>query len=187
VSADTSVWSIRDAAPAKIFSGLIERHHLFHKWLDQLERGIASVVVHQLENIAKVARSGVQGRQRGRWTPFMAGLVIVAASPSGPFGVVKEMFAVGRTLANAKLHGASSEIVKAIVAELETPEGRQQEASADVQGKSLDQVRAAALEACRQAAAVVDKKAKPDEAQASNHGGGGQGRWVPRVRWHPRE
>jgi hypothetical protein len=101
-----------------------------------------------------------------RRAPFNAGLVVVAASPSGPFGVLKEMFAVGKTLADAKLHGSSSDLVKALVADLETADARQEPAPAELQGKTPDQMRAAALEACRQAAAVVEKKAGPDEAQA---------------------
>ena len=101
-----------------------------------------------------------------RRAPFMAGLVVVAASPSGSVGVVQEMFAVGKTLADVKLHGASSDLIKAVVADLETAEARQQSAPAELQGKTPDQARTAALEACRQAAAVVEKKAKPDEAQA---------------------
>ncbi len=40
--------------------------------------------------------------------PFMAGLAVVAASPSGPFGVVKEMLAVGRTLREVKTQGPST-------------------------------------------------------------------------------
>ena len=101
-----------------------------------------------------------------RRAPFMAGLVVVAASPSGPFGVIKEMFTVGKTLADVKLHGASSDLVKAVVADLETAEARQQSTPAELQGKTPDQVRTAALEACQRAAAIVEKKAKPDEAQA---------------------
>src|SRR5215831_9672482 len=101
-----------------------------------------------------------------RRAPFMAGLVVVAASPSGPFGVVKEMLAVGKTLADVKLHGASSDLVNAVVADLETAEARQLSTPAELQGKTPDQVRVAALEACRQAGAAVEKKAKPDEAQA---------------------
>jgi hypothetical protein len=101
-----------------------------------------------------------------RRAPFMAGLVVVAASPSGPIGVVKEMLAVGKTLADVKLHGAPSDLVKAIVADLDTAEARQQSMPADLQGKTPDQLRTAALEACRQAAAVVEKKGKPDEAHA---------------------
>ena len=70
-----------------------------------------------------------------RRAPFMAGLVVVAASPSGPIGVVKEMFAVGKTLADVKLHGASSDLIKAVVADLETAEARQQSASRGASGE----------------------------------------------------
>jgi hypothetical protein len=101
-----------------------------------------------------------------RRAPFMAGLLVVAASPSGPFGVLKEMFAVGKTLADVKLHGTSSDLVKALVADLETPEARQQGMPAEFHGKTPDQLRAAALEACRQTSAMVDRKAASNEAQA---------------------
>lgn len=90
-----------------------------------------------------------------RRAPFMAGLVVVAASPSGPFGVIKEMFAVGKTLADVKLHGASSDLVKAVVADLETAEARQQSMPAELQGKTPDEVRTAALDACRQASSAA--------------------------------
>jgi hypothetical protein len=101
-----------------------------------------------------------------RRAPFMAGLLVVAASPSGPLGVVKEMFAVGKTLADVKLHGASSDVAKALVADLESADARQQGTPTELQGKSPDQVRSAALEACRQAATVVEKKGQPGETQA---------------------
>jgi hypothetical protein len=100
-----------------------------------------------------------------RKAPFMAGLVVVAASPSGPFGVVKEMFAVGKLLAEVKLHGASNDLVKALVADLETAEARTQSAPAELQGKSPDQVKSSALDACREVAAVVGRKTRPEEAQ----------------------
>src|ERR1044072_591883 len=67
---------------------------------------------------------------------FRGGLVMVAASPSGPFGVIKEMFAVGKTLADVKLHGASSDLVKTVVADLETAEARQQSMPAELQGET---------------------------------------------------
>jgi hypothetical protein len=101
-----------------------------------------------------------------RRAPFMAGMLVVAASPSGPFGVLKEMFAVGKTLADVKLHGASSDLVKAVVADLESAEARQQSTPTELQGKTPDQLRPAALEAVKQAAAIVEKKAAPGEAQA---------------------
>ncbi|HEY3064163.1 MAG TPA: hypothetical protein VGL09_00065 [Methylomirabilota bacterium] len=101
-----------------------------------------------------------------RRAPLMAGLLVVAASPSGPFGVLKEVFAVGETLANVKRHGASSDLVNAIVADLSMSDPRQQSTPPDVRGKTPDELRTVALEACRQAAAVVEKKVAPVEAQA---------------------
>jgi hypothetical protein len=76
------------------------------------------------------------------------------------------MLAVGKTLGDVKQHGGSSDLVKAVVADLETAEARQQSMPPELQGKPPDQLRAAALEACRQAATLVEKKGKPDEAQA---------------------
>ena len=80
--------------------------------------------------------------------PFMAGLAVVAASPSGPFGVIKEMFAVGKMLAEVKTQGASNELVKALVADLETG-AREQSAPSELQGKSPDQVKSFAIESFR--------------------------------------
>src|SRR6516162_4625123 len=84
-----------------------------------------------------------------RRAPFMAGLAVVAASPSGPFGVVKEMFAVGKMLAEVKTQGSSNDLIKALVADLETT--REQSAPAELQGKAPDQVKSFAIESCRQA------------------------------------
>jgi hypothetical protein len=102
-----------------------------------------------------------------RHAPFMAGLAVVAASPSGPFGVVKEMFAVGKMLAEVKTQGSSNDLVKALVADLETG-AREQSAPAELQGKAPDQVRSYAIESLRQAAALIEKKAKRDEAHGFN-------------------
>jgi hypothetical protein len=99
--------------------------------------------------------------------PFMAGLAVVAASPSGPFGVVKEMFAVGRALADVKNKGAAaSDLVTALVADLEAGGASAQSAPAELQGKSPDQIKRYSIEALQHVAAVVGRKAKPDEVQA---------------------
>ena len=95
-----------------------------------------------------------------RRAPFMAGLAVVAASPSGPFGVVKEMFAVGKMLAEVKTQGSSNDLIKALVADLETT--REQSAPAELQGKKPDQVRSYAIESLRHVTALIEKKAKPD-------------------------
>ena len=107
--------------------------------------------------------SADEWKQIGR-APLMAGLAVVAASPSGPFGVVKEMFAMTKVLADVKAQGASNELVKSVVADLETG-NREQSAPAELKGKTPEQVKTYAIENCRQVVALVDSKAKPQEAQ----------------------
>jgi len=96
--------------------------------------------------------------------PFMVGLAVVAASPSGPFGVVKELFAVGKMLGEVKAHGSSNELIKALVADIEAG-AKDLSAPAELKGKTPDQVRSYGIESVRQVAALVEKKAKPEEAQ----------------------
>jgi hypothetical protein len=101
-----------------------------------------------------------------RRAPFMAGLAVVAASPSGPFGVVKEMFAVGKMLAQIKTQGSNNELVKALVADLEAG-AKDQNAPAELKGKAPNEIKNYAIESLRQVAGLIDEKSKPDEAQAS--------------------
>lgn len=96
--------------------------------------------------------------------PFMAGLAVVAASPSGPFGVVKEMFAVGKMLGEVKTQGSSNDLIKALVADIEAG-ARDLNAPAELKGKTPDQVKSYSIESCRQVAALIEKKTKADEAQ----------------------
>ena len=49
---------------------------------------------------------------------------VTAAEPSGLWGLMKEGFASSSALAQAKADAGSSELVKAVVAEYETSEGR---------------------------------------------------------------
>ena len=55
---------------------------------------------------------------------MLAGMAVSAAEPSGLWGALKEAFASSSALATAKLDPGSSELVKAVVAEFETPQGR---------------------------------------------------------------
>jgi hypothetical protein len=98
---------------------------------------------------------------------MLAGIAVSAAEPSGLWGSLKEAFASRSVLAAAKLDPASNELVKAIVADFETAEGRSaiQEAlrkrfadakPADVVQRSLDNL--------REVSAIVDAKAPGDAA-----------------------
>jgi membrane-bound lytic murein transglycosylase B len=98
----------------------------------------------------------------------LAGVAVTAASPSGPIGVVKEMFAAGKIVARAKTDGAASELIKAVAADLATPEGRKQATEGmdtEFAGASPDQIKARAIEALRRAAAIVDAKADSQESR----------------------
>jgi hypothetical protein len=102
--------------------------------------------------------------------PLMAALAVVAASPSGPLGVLREMFAVGKLVAETKTQaagqgGLSNEILRALVADLASPDGRPPVDMAELQGLSPAQLRARALDACRTVASLMDRKASAEEAE----------------------
>lgn len=119
---------------------------------------------------------------------FMAGFAVTAADPSGLWGLLKETFASGRALMEAKSSAGANELTKAIVADLESSEGRaaaQEFVKGHLQGASRDQIKQRAIDALRTAAATVDQKAQSDAAaykawlvkiasdvaEASNEGG----------------
>lgn len=55
---------------------------------------------------------------------LLAGLTVTAADPSGPIGLVKEGYASSKELMAAKADPAANGLVKAVVADFETAEGR---------------------------------------------------------------
>jgi hypothetical protein len=98
----------------------------------------------------------------------LAGVAVTAASPSGPIGVVKELFAAGKIVARANADVPANELIKAVAAELATQEGRTQATEGmqtEFAGASPDQIKARAIEALRHAAAIVDTKADAREAR----------------------
>ena len=88
-------------------------------------------------------------------------VAVVAASPSGPFGVVKEMFAAGKILADAK--GApQNALISAVVADLGTSEGRTLAQPKEVKGKKPEEMRALAVDELTRVASLLDTKATGD-------------------------
>ena len=94
-------------------------------------------------------------------SPMLAGMVVVAASPSGPFGVIKEMVAMGKLIAETKAKGGDG-LVSAVVNEITTREGIERAKPTDIQGKSPDQARAYALDQLKQVATLLRQKAPGD-------------------------
>jgi hypothetical protein len=97
--------------------------------------------------------------------PLMAGLAVVAASPSGPLGVLREVFAVGKLVAETRTQVGSNELLRALVSELASPDARGQVDAAELRGLAPEQLKAHALEACRTFSALVDRKATREEAE----------------------
>jgi hypothetical protein len=94
-------------------------------------------------------------------SPMLAGMVVVAASPSGPFGVIKEMVAMGKLVAETKAKGGDG-LISAVVNEITTREGIERAKPTEIQGKSPDQARVYALDQLKQVAALLHQKAPGD-------------------------
>ena len=95
--------------------------------------------------------------------PAMVGLVVILTGQSGPFQMVKEMFAVSKAIADAGKESASNELISALVAATKSvkPEEMQPAPKFD----TIEEARAYALDQVRQVAALVDQKAPAQEAQ----------------------
>lgn len=97
-----------------------------------------------------------------------AGIAVTAAEPSGLWGMLKESFAGGSALVQARTDTASSPLIKAVVADFETSEGRstaRDSLKEKLQGLKAAEVKAKCIDTLRQAATIVDAKA-PGEATA---------------------
>jgi hypothetical protein len=93
--------------------------------------------------------------------PLMAGMAVVAASPSGPIGVFQEIFAVGKGLLEGA-EGTTNPLIGAVVADIKA--GNRPSMPAE-RPEDIAQVKAQALGACREVAALLGRKA-PSEAEA---------------------
>jgi len=97
----------------------------------------------------------------------MAGIAVSAAEPSGLWGLLKESFAEGNALMTAKLDPGADALIKAVVADFETAEGRSTARDGlkeKLTGSKPSEITAKCIETLRQAGAVVDAKAPGDAA-----------------------
>jgi hypothetical protein len=100
-------------------------------------------------------------------SPMLASMAVTAAEPSGLWGLLKETFAAGGTLARAKTDAGANELIKAVVADFDTAEGRsaaRDGLQARLKGSKPAEVKAKAIDGLRQVAALLDAKAPSDAA-----------------------
>ena len=100
-------------------------------------------------------------------SPMLAGMAVSAAEPSGLWGTLKEAFASSSALAAAKLDAGSNELIKTVVADLETSEG--QSVVQDSLGKRFAGARAtdvaqSAVANLGEVSAILNAKAPGDAA-----------------------
>jgi hypothetical protein len=100
-------------------------------------------------------------------SPMLASIAVTAAEPSGLWGMLKESFAAGGRLAKAKTDPAANELVKAVVTDFESGEGRgaaRDGLQARLKGSKPGDAKAKAIEGLRQVAALLEAKAPNDAA-----------------------
>jgi hypothetical protein len=98
---------------------------------------------------------------------MMAGIAVTSADPSGLWGLLKESFASGTQLAKARMDTAANPLVKAVVEDFGSAEGRtitRDGLKEKLTGSKPAEIKAKCIEGLRQAGAVVDAKAPGDAA-----------------------
>lgn len=113
---------------------------------------------------------------------MMASVAVTAAEPSGLWGLLKESFAASTTLAAAKTDPGSNALIKAIVADFETSDGRslaRDGLKEKFSGSKPAAIKATCIETLRQVGALVDAKAPGDAATFKA--------WLQRISQHVAE
>jgi hypothetical protein len=98
---------------------------------------------------------------------MVTGMAVSAAEPSGLWGMLKEVFASSSALAASKLDTGSNELIKAVIADFETPEGRsaiQEALRKDFAGAKPADVVQRSLANLREVSAILNAKAPGDAA-----------------------
>ena len=98
-------------------------------------------------------------------SPMLVGIAVSTADPSGLWGTLKEAFASSSALSAARRDPASSELVRATVAEFGTPEGRSivhEALQGCFAGAEPAQCVERSLAALKEVSAILDSKASSD-------------------------
>ena len=99
------------------------------------------------------------------------GLAVTAAEPSGLWGLLQESFASGKMLAKTKMDTGSNPLIKAVVDDFATSEGRavaRDGLKESLSGKKPAEVKTACIEILRKVDGVLSAKAPGDAAAFKN-------------------
>ena len=98
-------------------------------------------------------------------SPMLAGMAVTLAEPSGLWGTMKEGMASGYAVLEAKRDAGANELAKALVADMETSEGRsaaQDGLKAQLTGKSPAEIKQQAIATLTRVGQILDAKAPAD-------------------------
>ena len=94
--------------------------------------------------------------------PFMTGMIVSLASPSGITGVLGESMVVTKALLAAEGSNSTNGLIKALVADIKSTKG----AIAKPSGLSPSNAKSIAMEEIQKVSALLAQKATPEEANA---------------------
>jgi hypothetical protein len=101
-------------------------------------------------------------------SPMLAGLAVTMAEPSGIWGMLKESMASAQAVMAAGKDAKASPLMKALLADMETSDGRRiarDEISTGMSGKSPAEIKQQVIAKLAEAGKILDAKA-PGEAPA---------------------
>ena len=109
---------------------------------------------------------------KDEWTlllksPMIAGMAITAAEPSGLWGLLKESFAGGAALSKVAADSSANGLVKAVVVDFSTSEGRsaaRDGLKAEFSGNKPAEMKTKSIDSLRQVSALLGAKAPGDAA-----------------------
>jgi hypothetical protein len=110
---------------------------------------------------------GAEEWKRLLQSPMMTGMAVTVADPSGLWGMLKEGLAASSALAHAKADAGTNGLIRAVVADFETSEGRavaRDGLREKFSGSKPAEIKAKAIEELRQTSALLDAKAPEDAA-----------------------
>jgi hypothetical protein len=100
-------------------------------------------------------------------SPMLAGMAVTLAEPSGLWGLMQEGMASGYAVLEAKRDAGATELAKALVADIETSEGRSiahDGVKAQLTGKSPAELKLQVIASLTRVGQVLDTKAPADAA-----------------------
>jgi hypothetical protein len=100
-------------------------------------------------------------------SPMMTSMAVTAADPSGLWGMLKESFASGSSLAKAVSDPAANSLIKAVATDFTTAEGRttaRDDLRAKLSGSQPGDIKVKSIETLKQVSALVEAKAPADAA-----------------------